>query len=169
MTPEIHATRPTCSGAVSVSDKSSVGIKGPPTDQSNLWESLAEGPVELRARITRGSLRRVRVFWDRQNPFAFSDDYLYESYRFSSAYWALCGNSSVYFKFLQFPKLEELHYGFSPPAHFCNQWEMLKVQQKYHLPSRVECCTCTDWTIGCLCCFPWPLAPTVYKGGLFMI
>ncbi|KAM6965924.1 putative nuclease HARBI1 [Tautogolabrus adspersus] len=43
-----------------------------------------ENPVELGARIVRGSLRRARVFRDRQNPLAFPDDYLYERYRFSS-------------------------------------------------------------------------------------
>ncbi|KAM6999964.1 LOW QUALITY PROTEIN: putative nuclease HARBI1 [Tautogolabrus adspersus] len=43
-----------------------------------------EDPVELGARIVRGSLRRARVFRDRQNPLAFLDDFLYERYRFSS-------------------------------------------------------------------------------------
>ncbi|XP_061600090.1 putative nuclease HARBI1 [Cololabis saira] len=43
-----------------------------------------ENPVELGARIVRGSLRRERVFRGRQNPFAFPDEYLYERYRFST-------------------------------------------------------------------------------------
>ncbi|KAJ4929712.1 hypothetical protein JOQ06_018734 [Pogonophryne albipinna] len=40
--------------------------------------------VELEARILRGALRRVRIFRDRLNPLAFSEEYLYERYRFSS-------------------------------------------------------------------------------------
>ena len=43
-----------------------------------------EDPVELGARIVRGSLRKARVFKDRQNPLAFSDEHLYERYRFSA-------------------------------------------------------------------------------------
>ena len=41
-----------------------------------------EDPVELGARIVRGALRRARTFRDRQNPFAFPHEYLYERYRF---------------------------------------------------------------------------------------
>ncbi|XP_071390028.1 putative nuclease HARBI1 [Centroberyx affinis] len=42
-----------------------------------------EDPVDLGARIVRGTLRRERVFRDWQNPLAFPDDFLYERYRFS--------------------------------------------------------------------------------------
>ncbi|XP_060792576.1 putative nuclease HARBI1 [Neoarius graeffei] len=36
------------------------------------------------AQIVRGSLRRARVFRDRQNPLAYPDDVLHELYRFSA-------------------------------------------------------------------------------------
>lgn len=45
---------------------------------------LVDDPVDLGARIVRGSLRRQRVFRDRGDPLAFPDDILYERYRFSS-------------------------------------------------------------------------------------
>ncbi|XP_054635325.1 putative nuclease HARBI1 [Dunckerocampus dactyliophorus] len=43
-----------------------------------------EDPVEIGARIVRGSLRKARIFRDRQNPLAFPDEFLYDRYRFSS-------------------------------------------------------------------------------------
>ncbi|XP_034093073.1 putative nuclease HARBI1 [Gymnodraco acuticeps] len=45
---------------------------------------FVDDTVELEARILRGALRRVRIFRDRLNPLAFSEEYLYEKYRFSS-------------------------------------------------------------------------------------
>ena len=41
-------------------------------------------PVDLGALIVQASLRRQRVFRDRTDPLALSDDILYERYRFSS-------------------------------------------------------------------------------------
>ena len=41
-------------------------------------------PVDLGAPIVQASLRRQRVFRDRIDPLALSDDILYERYRFSS-------------------------------------------------------------------------------------
>ena len=41
-------------------------------------------PVDLGALIVQAFLRRQRVFWDRTDPLALSDDILYERYRFSS-------------------------------------------------------------------------------------
>ena len=46
--------------------------------------SFLRNPVDLNARIVRGSLRRERVFRDRTDPLAFHDDILYERYRFSA-------------------------------------------------------------------------------------
>ncbi|XP_033971453.1 putative nuclease HARBI1 [Trematomus bernacchii] len=43
-----------------------------------------ENTVELGARIARGALRRERIFRERINPLAFSEEYLYGRYRFSS-------------------------------------------------------------------------------------
>ena len=40
--------------------------------------------VDLGARIVQASLRRQRVFQDRTDPLAFSDQILYERYRFSA-------------------------------------------------------------------------------------
>ncbi|XP_060763989.1 putative nuclease HARBI1 [Neoarius graeffei] len=40
--------------------------------------------VTTLAQIVRGSLRRARVFRDRQNPLAYPDDVLHERYRFSA-------------------------------------------------------------------------------------
>ncbi|XP_033971611.1 putative nuclease HARBI1 [Trematomus bernacchii] len=45
---------------------------------------FVDDTVELGARILRGALRREGIFRDRQNPLAFSEEYLYERYRFSS-------------------------------------------------------------------------------------
>ena len=42
-------------------------------------------PVGLGARIVQGSLRRQRVFRDRSDPSAFSENICYQIYRFSSA------------------------------------------------------------------------------------
>ena len=41
-------------------------------------------PVDHGALIVQASLRRQRVFRDRTDPLALSDDILYERYRFSS-------------------------------------------------------------------------------------
>ncbi|XP_033971722.1 putative nuclease HARBI1 [Trematomus bernacchii] len=46
--------------------------------------AFVDDTVELGDRILRGALRRERIFGDRLNPLAFSDEYLYERYRFSS-------------------------------------------------------------------------------------
>ncbi|XP_057689511.1 putative nuclease HARBI1 [Corythoichthys intestinalis] len=43
-----------------------------------------DDPYDIGARIVRGSLRRARVFRDRQNPLAYPDDVLHERYRFSA-------------------------------------------------------------------------------------
>ncbi|XP_033995006.1 putative nuclease HARBI1 [Trematomus bernacchii] len=45
---------------------------------------FVDDTVELGARIVRCALSRERIFRDRLNPLAFSEEYLYERYRFSS-------------------------------------------------------------------------------------
>ncbi|KAL7381546.1 hypothetical protein ABVT39_007573 [Epinephelus coioides] len=45
---------------------------------------FVDAPVDLGARIIRGSLRRERVFRERTDPLAFPDDMLHERYRFSA-------------------------------------------------------------------------------------
>nr|AAI53379.1 Zgc:162945 [Danio rerio] len=43
-----------------------------------------ENPVDIGAQIVQRALRRERVIRDVQNPLAFSDEHLYERYRFSA-------------------------------------------------------------------------------------
>ncbi|XP_061919295.1 putative nuclease HARBI1 [Entelurus aequoreus] len=62
----------------------SEAIKASTADQSKMASPFIEDPVDIGAQIVRGSLRRARVFRDRQNPLAYPEDFLYERYRFSS-------------------------------------------------------------------------------------
>lgn len=43
-----------------------------------------DNPVDIGAQIVQRALRRERVLRDKQNPLAFSDENLYEKYRFSA-------------------------------------------------------------------------------------
>ncbi|XP_058636670.1 putative nuclease HARBI1 [Onychostoma macrolepis] len=51
---------------------------------SKMASPYLENPVDIGAKIVQRALRRERVIRDKQNPLAFSDEHLYERYRFSA-------------------------------------------------------------------------------------